>query len=81
MKQNITLSLESDILSAAKLLAAKRNLSISRLLAEDLAARVCEAQQYEQMKQQALALLDARFDMGGAKVTSRDDLHDRQNLR
>jgi phage gpG-like protein len=81
MKQNITLSVESDLLRQAKQLAAKRHLSLSRLLADDLAAHVAQAAQYEQAKQQALAWLEQKFHMGGKGIQNREALHDRQNLR
>mgnify|MGYP001562796962 CR=1 FL=1 len=81
MKQNITLSVESELLRQAKQLAAKRHLSLSKLLAEDLAAHVAQAKQYEQAKQQALAWLEQKFHMGGKGIENREALHDRQNLR
>lgn len=81
MKQNITLSLETDLLQQAKVLAARRNLSLSKLLAEDIAAQVAQARQYDQAKQQALFLLSQKFALGGQRVRDRDELHDRQNLR
>jgi uncharacterized protein (DUF2126 family) len=81
MKQNITLSMEADLLRQAKQLAAQRHLSLSKLLAEDLATQVSQAQQYEQAKQQALAWLEQKFPLGGEGVKNREALHDRQNLR
>jgi len=81
MKQNITLSLETELLQQAKVMAAKRHLSVSKLLAEDLAARVSEAERYEQTRQQALVWLERKFPLGGLGIKDRDALHDRQNLR
>lgn len=81
MKQNITLAMESDLLRQAKQLAARRHLSLSKLLAEDLALQVGQAQQYEQSKQQALAWLERKFPLGGEGVKDREALHDRQDLR
>lgn len=43
VKQNITLSLDSETLHQAKRLAAARNTSVSRLLAEDIGAQVTGA--------------------------------------
>ncbi|MDD5330288.1 MAG: hypothetical protein PHX38_09805 [Sulfuricella sp.] len=81
MKQNITLSMETELLHQAKQLAAKRRLSLSRLLADDLAEQVAQAQQYELSKRQALAWLEQKFPLGGEGVKNREALHDRQNLR
>ncbi len=81
MKQNITLAMESDLLRQAKQLAARRHLSLSKLLAEDLASQVGQSQQYEQSKQQALAWLERKSPLGGEGVKDREALHDRQDLR
>ena len=81
MKQNVTLALDSDLLVSAKQLAAVRNSSLSRLLADELAAQVGSARAYEQARQQALAMLRQGFHLGGAGIANRDDQHDRAVLR
>jgi hypothetical protein len=75
--QNITLRLTRRTLRKAKLLAAKRNTSISRLLAEHLEALVGEDDAYEQARRQALALLDRGFHLGGRIEATRDEWHQR----
>lgn len=72
MKQNITLSLDTELLRQAKLVAAKRKLSLSKLLAEELAEQVTQTRQHEQAKQQALAWLDKKFPLGGLGIKDRD---------
>ncbi len=81
MKQNITLSLDVELLRAAKQLAAKSRLSLSRLLAEDLAARVGDESEYKIAMQQAFALLDKKLPLGGKGGANRGDLHERAGLR
>lgn len=77
MKQNITLSLDAQILHQARQLAARRKLSISKLLAEDLAQQVELDQHYEQAKRQALAwLADAPLHLGG-QYLDRETAHAR----
>ena len=77
MKQNITLALDANTLKQAKRLAAGRNLSISKLLSEDLAARVTDERHFEQARRQALAWLKkGALDFGG-KYLSRESAHDR----
>lgn len=76
MKQNITISVDETTLKRARQLAAKRNLSVSRLLAEDLAERVGESRRYRQARRQALAWLDAGLDLGSRYLT-RDQAHER----
>jgi len=77
MKQNITLSLEKQTLRKARILAAKQGTSISRLLAGQIEALVCEEEAYEQAEREALALLDQGFHLGGVIRVSREELHER----
>lgn len=77
MKQNITLSLDAQTLHHARQLAARRKLSVSKLLAQDLAQQVEADQRYEQAKRQALAwLAQAPLQLGG-RYLDRDDAHTR----
>lgn len=56
-KQNITVRLDRRTLRKAKTLAAKRNTSISGLLARQIEDLVGEDQAYEQAQRRAIALL------------------------
>jgi hypothetical protein len=75
--QKITVRLSRRTLRKAKVLAAKRNTSISALLAEQIEALVGEDDAYERAQQQALALLDQGFHLGGRIASTRDDWHER----
>ena len=76
MKQNITLALDARLLKAAKVLAARRNASVSSLLAEELAAKVLRERDYEGAKSRALALLTSKLPLGGEPLR-REALHER----
>ena len=76
MKQNITLSLDTKLLREAKVLAAQRNTSVSRLLAGELEATVSRQSDYERSQRTALALMNEGLSLGGTPL-SRDELHDR----
>ena len=76
-KQNITVRLDRRTLRKAKVLAARRNTSISRLLADQIETIVGEDDAYEQAQRRALALLDRGFHMGGRIESSRDEWHER----
>lgn len=76
-KQNVTISLSRQTLKKARILAARRETSISGLIAEQIEALVGEEEAYEQARRQAMALLDRRFHLGGATPVSRDELHKR----
>ncbi|HWB17662.1 MAG TPA: hypothetical protein VG538_14735 [Vicinamibacterales bacterium] len=75
--QDITVRLNRRTLRKAKVLAAKRNTSISGLLAEQIEVLVGEDDAYERAKRQALALLDQGFHLGCRIASTRDDCHER----
>ncbi len=77
VKQNITVRLDRRTLRMAKVLAARRNTSISRMLAEQIETLVGEDESYEQARRRALALLESGFHLGGRIETSRDEWHER----
>jgi len=76
MKQNITLSLDVSLIRAAKVLAAQRNTSISRLLAEELEDHIRRDQSYERSRRAALKLMEEGLPLGGQPLT-REQLHER----
>ena len=76
MKQNITLSLEKDIIYKARIIAAKRATSVSQMLSDELRRIVDADVQYEQACRQALADLDKGLRLGGVPAT-REALHAR----
>jgi predicted transcriptional regulator len=75
--QNVTVRLDRRTLRKAKILAAKRNTSISGLLTEQIEALVGEDDAYEQAQRRALALLDQGFHLGGRSGVTRDEWHER----
>jgi hypothetical protein len=80
-KQNITLSLDKDLLRKARLLSSRKSTSVSKLLSGELERLVTESERYAQAKRSALAALKKGFHMGGRMTATRVDLHDRQGLR
>jgi hypothetical protein len=76
-KQNVTISLSTQILQKAKILAAKRSTSISGLLAGQVEALVNEDDAYERAAASAIARLERGYHMGGERMVSRDELHER----
>ena len=77
-KQNVTVSLDREIIYKAKVIAARRATSISGLLAEQIESLVGKDEAYERAKREAKALLKKGFHLGGEGVpVSRDELHER----
>ena len=78
---NITIKVESDLAQEARVLAAKRGTSLSRLVAEQLKLLVHEDQVYASARRRALRQLKHGYDLGWEKPDNRDVLHDRESLR
>jgi hypothetical protein len=76
-KQNVTVSLSRQVLKKAKILAARRETSISGLLAQEIELLVGSEEAYERAERHARALLAKGFHMGGVIRASRDELHER----
>jgi len=81
MTRNITVTLDEDILRAAKIAAARRGMSVSALLREQLAAIAAEDERYETAKRAALAWMEQGASLGEGSRPTRDELHDRDALR
>jgi predicted transcriptional regulator len=76
MKQNITLSLDKELLAKLRVIAAKRSMSVSRMLAHELAEIVDRSERYKRSKRYAMAAIDSGFHFGG-QPAPRDQLHER----
>ena len=76
MRQNLTIAIEQDLLRKARVLAAERGTSVSRLLAGELERLVGAAEAYARARDAALAELDQGLNFGG-RPAPRDALHER----
>ena len=78
-KQNITLSIDKDILQKVKILAVKQNTSVSALLTHLLEDIIAHQEGYITASKNHLRLLQQDFDLGtnGSIDYSRDELHAR----
>jgi predicted transcriptional regulator len=84
MRQNITLALDQALIGKLKTLAADRQTSVSGLLRAELERLVERNERFEQARRNALADLDAGFELGfraDGRPSARDALHDREALR
>lgn len=79
---NITIRVDADLAKDARVLAARRGTSLSRLVAEQLEALVRgEQTTYAAARRRALARLRRGYDLGRERPLRRDDVHDREGLR
>jgi hypothetical protein len=76
-KQNLTVRLDRQTIRKARIIAARRSMSISGLVAQQIEVLVDEEDRYEHAERQAQTLLDPGFHLGGPVRVSRDDVHER----
>ena len=77
MKQNITLSIDKEIIKKGKVIAAQKDTSISKMLSDQLKEIVEREDQYEAAKRDALQALKEGFHLGGRISWKREDLYER----
>lgn len=77
MKQNVTLSIEKEILKKGKVVAARRDTSISKMLADLLKGIVENDERYQAAKRSALQQLKKGVRLGGTITWKREDLYER----
>lgn len=78
--KNVTITLDEKTAAWARIHAARRNMSLSRFVGDVLHTRMRESQEYEQAMRRFFAA-QSRNLSGGERYPSRDELHDRKNLR
>ena len=69
---NVTIRIDADLARDARVFAARRGTSLSRLVGE---------QAYAAARRRALARLGRGYDLGGERPLSRDEVHEREGLR
>ena len=77
MKQNITLSVDKDLIKKGKIIAAQKDTSVSKMLSEQLRQLVEDNELYETAKRSALQTLKKGYHLGGKITWKREDLYDR----
>ncbi len=78
--KNVTITLDEQVAQWARILAAKRHTSVSRLVGELLRERMLEARGYEAAMKQYLSTGPRPLKKTG-KYPTRGELHDRGLLR
>ena len=77
MKQNITISLEKEVIKKGKIIAARNDTSISKMLGDSLKRIVDREDQYQASKRRALQYLKKGFRLGGTISWKREELYER----
>jgi hypothetical protein len=79
-KHNVTVAIEHGLLKKARSVAARRGLSVSALLAQELRELVAEDAQYSAARKRAVTLFSTPLALGATPL-NRETLHDRARLR
>jgi hypothetical protein len=79
--KNITVTLDARTAAWARVHAAKRNISVSRLLGEMLQRQMRESHEYDEAMRRFLAKQPVRLKSRRQRFPTRDELHDRAGLR
>lgn len=76
-KRNVTVALDEDTVREAKVLAARRGTSVSRMLSVTIRDLVGREKAYEAARRDALALIEEGLHLGGKISATREELHER----
>ena len=77
MKTNVTLRIDEELVREAKILAARRGTSLSRMLAQELEHLVQRDQAYEKAMTRALKVMENAPRLGFDGSSTRDEGHER----
>jgi hypothetical protein len=77
MARNLTLKLDEPTVARAKLLAARRGMSVSSMLRYEIERLVSEDAAYANAKASAIERLASGHHLGGGKLPSRAEAHER----
>jgi hypothetical protein len=79
--KNVTITVDEETAAWARVYAAERNMSVSRLIGEILRERMREAHEYDGAMRRFLAKEPVRLKASGQHYASREAVHDRTRLR
>ncbi len=77
--KNVTITVEDDVLEWARIEAAKRNSSVSRMMGALLAGKMKAEDRYERDMREALKF--ESFGVSNAPYYTREELYDRAGFR
>lgn len=75
--KNVTITLDEEVARWARIRAAEKETSVSRLVGEMLQEKMNEERSYDAAMQEYLSKSPKRLKRAGTKYPSRKELHDR----
>ena len=79
--RNVTITLDEETARWARLEAARRDTSVSRLVGELLREYMAATSAYEASREEYLSRRPRALSKRGSRYPRRDDVHDRADLR
>jgi len=79
--KNVTITLDEDLARWARVCAARRDVSVSRLVAELLEERRQQEESFERSRERWLRRKPVPLKAPDERYPSRDEVHDRSDLR
>lgn len=79
--RNVTITLDEDVARWARIEAAKRDTSVSRLVGEMLAEKMRAEEAYEAAQERFFAVRPQRLKLPGESYPKREDLYERSPRR
>ena len=79
--KNVTITLDEQTAAWARVYAAQRDMSVSRMIGELLRRRMQEAREYDAAMRRFLAKRPVKLGRPGQRYATRDELHDRTRFR
>ena len=77
VKRNLTVQLDAETIRKAKVLAAERSTSVTRLVAQEIERLVDEDSAYRRALATALDQLERGFHLGDGLLPRRESVHER----
>ena len=79
--KNVTITLDEKTAAWVRVYAAKVGMSVSRFVGEVLQDRMREARDYNEAMRSCLAQKPFKFECTGGRRPTREELHERADLR
>ena len=81
MPRNLTIALDEEVIRRARVVAARRGISMSALVRQELLRLAQEDAAYDGAREAARKRLGSPSRLGDGRLPSREELHDREDLR
>ena len=79
--KNVTITLDEETAAWARVHAAQRDMSVSRMIGDMLRGRMQEVREYDNAMRRFLAKRPVKLGRAGQRYATREALHDRDRLR